>query len=302
MPRPRALAATRCRLVLPLLPRPCARARSRCVAVRDPAAGSRLVRRSRVGWASDAVPLRRPRATHRQPDQLHRKPVLARGGLRGSRALHRPPSRSRGLHGHRRRSHVRVARRRCNQRRRVLGVAQHRVPFAPARVVRRCRQRLRDLGARRRPVARADLRVGARLSWAARREDGRARLLPGAHEGSERGRTCARRRGPGARARNGHAALLTLAVGRPEEVPVARRARRRAGARPDRVARTQARASRRADEARLRTVARGDTRRSAHRRRARPRGAPARSRECARPRPRDHQPKPLGARAAGGRE
>ena len=100
---------------------------------RDAAAGGRRGRRPRVGRPADAVPLGRARPQHRQPDVVHREPVPARGRVRGSGALHQPPPAPARLRRVRRRAHVRVARRGRDVGRRVLGVAQHRVPPAPAR-------------------------------------------------------------------------------------------------------------------------------------------------------------------------
>ena len=180
------------RLVLPLLPRPGARARARRHAARDPAAGGRLGRRSRVGRPADAVPLGREGAEHRDAVVVHGQPVPARGRVRGSGALHQPPAATPGLRRARRRAHLRVARRRRDVRRRVLGVAEHRVPAAPPGALRRRRQRLRDLGAVDRPGTGADLGDGARHPRAARREDGRPRLLRGARaRAPTRSRTCA---------------------------------------------------------------------------------------------------------------
>ena len=101
--------------------------------LRDAAAGRRRGRRPGVGRAADAVPLGRARPQHRQPDVVHREPVPARGRLRGGGALHQPAPAPARLHRVRRRAHLRVARRRRDVRGRVLGVAQHRVPPAPAR-------------------------------------------------------------------------------------------------------------------------------------------------------------------------
>ena len=81
------------RLVLPLLPRPGARARPRRHADRDPAAGGRLGRRSRRRAAARC---RRhwgnARAQHRHPVEPHRQPVPPRGRLRRGGALHRAPA------------------------------------------------------------------------------------------------------------------------------------------------------------------------------------------------------------------
>ena len=70
-------------------------------------------------------------------------------------------------------------------------------PPPPPGALRRRRQRLRDLGALDRPGTRADLGDGARHPRAARREDGRPRLLRGAAQGRRtRSRTCAPASGP----------------------------------------------------------------------------------------------------------
>ena len=246
------------RLVLPLLPRPRAGPRAGRHALRDAAASGRRRRRPRVGRPPDAVPLGRARPQHRQPDVMHRQPVPPGGRLRGSGALHQPPPGTSGLRGLRRRAHLRVARRRRDVGRRVLGVAQHRVPAAPPGALRRRRQRLRDLGPARRSGAGADLRDGARHPRPAHREDGRPRLLRGPAQGRRRDRARARRRGPVPRARPGDSSLLPLALRRPAQVPGRRGAGRRGRARPDRRARARAHRTRRAH----RRADRGDARRA----------------------------------------
>ena len=71
----------------------------------------------------------------------------------------------------RRRGRLPLARRRHDERRRVLGVAQLRVPAPPARRLHRRGQRLRDLGARRSADARRrHLEAGGVLPRAARSE------------------------------------------------------------------------------------------------------------------------------------
>ena len=163
--------------------------------------------------------LGRTRAEHRDADVVHGQPVPAGGRLRRGLALHQPAAAVAGLRRARRRDHVRVARRGCDVRRRVLGVAEHRVPAPPPAAVRRRRQRLRDLRAFDRPGTRAGVGDGARHPRPPRREDGRPRLLRGAPQGCRRDRARAGRCRTVPDPRDGHAALLALFVGRPEEVP-----------------------------------------------------------------------------------
>ena len=96
--RPRPRAATRLRLVLPLLPRPGADARPRHHPRDDPAAGGGQRRRPVVRRAPDAgaLGLRRPERRHAvEPDG---EPVPARGGVRGGGPLPLAPPGPARLH------------------------------------------------------------------------------------------------------------------------------------------------------------------------------------------------------------
>ena len=97
----------------------------------------------------------------------------------------------------RRRDHLRLARRGRDERRRVLGSAQHRVHQAPAGAVPRRGQRLRDLGAGRSADAgRRHLAARAIVSRAPRRFDRRHRFLrQPARDARRRPTTSARARG-----------------------------------------------------------------------------------------------------------
>ncbi len=130
-PRARPTPALGLRLVLPLLPRPGLDARARHQRLPDPAAGSRLGGRSRVGWPADALPLGQRRAPRRHAVEPDRQPVPPRGRLRGGRALHLTTPTSPRLHSPRRRADLRVARRGRDIGGRVLGEPQHGVHAAP---------------------------------------------------------------------------------------------------------------------------------------------------------------------------
>ena len=115
-----------------------------------------------------------------------------------------------------RRGHVRLGRRRRDERRRVLGVAQRRVPAQAAGPLPRRRQRLRDLRARRRADAR-------RQHLAARRDVPRTcKVLRcdgtdvvASYRDDDRGRRLVPRAPrPRARARHRHAPVLALALRR----------------------------------------------------------------------------------------
>ena len=94
-PGPGPPPAARLRLVLPVLPRPGARARPRRHAHRDPAAGGRLGRRPGSARPPDAVATGATRALqHRHPVEPDRQPVHPRGRVRRGRPLHRAPARS----------------------------------------------------------------------------------------------------------------------------------------------------------------------------------------------------------------
>ncbi len=206
-------------------------------------AGSRVEGRPGVGRPADAVALGTQAAQHRVAVEPDRHAVPPGHRLRGSLAPLRED------HGDRRprvalpsrRGHLRLGRRRLDERRRVLGVAQLGVPRSPARRLRRRRQRLRDLGSRR----------GA---------DGRRRHLParlvvpgppGPEHRWDRlsgelsrhvGRDCLRPRpqGAGARARQGHPAILALALGRRKALQDLGRAGGRVDPRSNRQARRTA--------------------------------------------------------------
>ena len=117
------------RLVLRVLPRPRAVPHARRDAVRHAAAGRRREGRSGVTRPPDAVALEQPDAAHRlagQPDG-HAVPAgdwrrRSRAALRAGRAI---PDRESRLP--RRRGGLLFARRRRDERRRVLGVAEHRL-------------------------------------------------------------------------------------------------------------------------------------------------------------------------------
>ena len=121
--RPGPRAAAGLRLVLPLLPRPGARARARRHADRDPAAGRRLGRRPGVGRPADAVPLGRPASATSSPSRARpaasasppsaapRRPATSRAADLARRA------------GPRRRDHLRVASARARRPRASSGRA-----------------------------------------------------------------------------------------------------------------------------------------------------------------------------------
>ena len=139
------------RLVLPLLSRPRALPAARHDADGDAALGGRRRRRPELRRPPDAVALGPQGAQHRldvvaRPARSScRRSARAEADAARRAARHRrerlPGRRGRALH----------RRRRHDERRRVLGVAQHRVqPQAAGRLPRRG-QRLRDLGAGRGP-------------------------------------------------------------------------------------------------------------------------------------------------------
>ena len=152
LPRPRPPPAPGLRLVLPLLPRPGARARRS--ASRPPRS---CCRRSAsaddpgVGRPPDAVPLgQRASSTSSRQSSAHRQPVPPRGRLRGGGALHRAPAAPPGLQRARRRAHLRVARRgRDVSEGEFWESLNTACTPAPAGALRRRRQRLRHLGAGR---------------------------------------------------------------------------------------------------------------------------------------------------------
>ena len=178
--RARPVAAARLRLVLPLLPRPGARPRPRGHARRDPPPGGRLGRATRPRRAG------RCRATGAMPPPTssasRRPPVsqcLPAVGCAEATPLHPGPVAAR-MPRLRRRDHLRLPRRGGDQRGRVLGEPQHRLPAPPARPVRGGGQRLRHLRAgprtrRRRPSP----RWSGASAVSAHHQDRRARLLRG---------------------------------------------------------------------------------------------------------------------------
>ena len=140
------------RLVLSVLSRSRAVPAARRHAARDAARRRRREGRSELRRPADAVALGPHRTTTscrgRAPTgtQVLQAVGAAEAGVIYSRVDADPGSRV-ALQG--RRDHLRLARRRRDERRRVLGSAQHRLPQAAAGPVPRRRQRLRDLGAGR---------------------------------------------------------------------------------------------------------------------------------------------------------
>ncbi len=133
------------------------------------------------------------------------------------------------------RSRVPLRRRRGDERRRILGVAQQRLPRSLAARLRGRGQRLRHLGAgrsadRRRRYLEARFIVPRAL----RSEHRRHRLPDVLSRDVGRRRVFARAQGPLARARPGHPSLLAFALGRREAVQDGRRARGRSQARSHR--------------------------------------------------------------------
>ena len=149
--RGRHASARRLRLVLPVLPRSRALPGARRHAARDAPAGGRREGRSRVRRTPDAVALGQPAPEHRLAGQPDRHAVPAGGRLRRSGTALRATSRrfrsARSASIPTRSPHL--DRRRRHERRRVLGIAEHRLHAAAAGAVPGRGQRLRDLGARR---------------------------------------------------------------------------------------------------------------------------------------------------------
>ena len=224
------------RLVLPVLPRPRAVPAARRHAARDAARGRRQQRRSQLRRPPDAVALGRRGAQHRvgiEPDRHAGAARRSAPATRASSTAASPRSTDRARAVPRGRNRLHLARRRRDQRRRVLGSAQHGVPAAAAGPVPGRGQRLRDLGPGRVPDAgRRHLPARPIVSRPARRLDRRHRLSR---------RACARcaRRPRYVRARNGpafvharvHPAVLALAVRRRASCT-----RRRRSAKPKRGA------------------------------------------------------------------
>ena len=178
----------------------------------------------------DAVALGPQAAQHPVAGQPDRHAVPAGGRRRRSRhdlrARHRHHRSRRAVS--RRRDHLHVDRRRRDQRRRVLGIAEHRLHAQRAGALPRRRQRLRHLGA-------------GRSADAGRRHLAPGRILPQpeivalrrhrlhrelSHHGRSR-RLRAPRAQARVRARQGDSSLLALAVGRRAVVQDAGRAQGR---------------------------------------------------------------------------
>ncbi len=192
---------------------------------------------------------------HRLGFEPDRHAGAARGRRRRSRRHLQPraaDSRSR-IEVPPRRDHLRLARRRRDERGRILGSAQHRLHQAPADAVPRRGQRLRDLGAGRSADAgRRHLAPRAIVSRAPRRFDRRHRLLRQPARDARRDRLRARAQGAGVRPRARHPSLLALAVRRREAVQAAGGARGRGAPRSDRAVRRVPQAERAGDRRRPR--------------------------------------------------
>ena len=211
------------RLVLPLLPRSRVVPDARSDAARDVAAGGGSGGRSGIGRAADAVALGTPAAEYRQRVIADGNAVYAGGRLRGGF----------GLQEGRGRSDARDLGRWRDERGRILGIAEYRVPEATAAAVSDRGQRLRDLRADRVPDGGAEhLGAGIRLSRtvpAGSGRDGLHRVVPrdasggGVLPGRERARA-------GARPRD--APLFAFALRRRARLQMRGRAGGGGGARP----------------------------------------------------------------------
>ena len=207
----------RLRLVRAVLPRPRAVPGARRDAARHAAAGRRRQGRPGQPRPPDAVALEQPRrstssrAAVRPGRSACRRSAWPRRACSTSRSTPSPIA-SRALPG--RRSRLLLARRRRHERRRVLGVAQHGLAEAAAGRLPGRGQRLRDLGAGRGADARRRHLAPGRAIPAPEGPAGGRLRLPRQPHGAAGGRPVgARAAGPGAGAREGHAALLALAVG-----------------------------------------------------------------------------------------
>ena len=178
-----------------------------------------------------------------------------------------------------RRSHLRLARRRHDERRRVLGVAELRLPRPPAGRLPRRGQRLRDLGSGRS----ADGRRRHLASWSSSFPGLLVQSIDGtdflaSYRAMREAVAYARaRKGPALVHAKVIAAVLALAVGRREAVQDAGRARRRKPTRDPivRLARTAAWPKAWRPTSELAAIARRRRPRSQRGRRARARGAEA---------------------------
>ena len=218
----------RLRLVLSLLSRSRALPGARRQAVRDVSAGRGRRRRSQFRRTPDALALELSAAAHRDPVVADRLADSAGRGLRRSWTLFRaasqgrrssacrirrlPPVQERHLPG--RRSHLRFARRRHLERRRILGGDERRRARQAAGHFLRGRQRLRDLRSgrsadRRRKHLAPRLRISQFSFRRSRRHrsGGQLRRLPA------RRAILPRRTRPGVRARACDSSLFALAVG-----------------------------------------------------------------------------------------
>ena len=201
--RGRPLPAARLRLVLPILPGPRPVPRARRDALRDVPPGRGRRRRPGVRRPADAVPLGTPPPQHRVPEQPDRIAVPPRRRVRRGRTpLRETPchrTARRALQGGR--SVVRLHRRRHDERGRVLGIAEHRLPRPIARRLSHRGQRLGDLRAGRGADAwREHLGTAPVVPQSAHREGrrhGLRRQLP-RHAGSRRLRPGAARPRAGA--------------------------------------------------------------------------------------------------------
>ena len=214
--RGRHAPAAGLRLVLSLLSRSRAVPDARHDVARDAARRRRREGRSEFGRPPDAVALGTQEAQHPVAGQPDRHAVPARGRRRRSRhdlrARHRDRRSQRAVPF--RRDHLSVDRRRRDQRRRVLGIAEHRLHAPGAGALPRRRQRLRDLGPGRSADTRrrhlAPRRIVPEPEGDALRRHRLHRQL--SHARRSRGVRAARAQA-GVRAREGDSPLLALAVG-----------------------------------------------------------------------------------------
>ena len=229
---------SRIRLVLPSLPRSGLVPGPGGHAARNAPERRRLQGRPKLGWPSDALALGAQEPQHRVPVEPDRNPVSPGGWLRRGRVSLRAHPRDRGPRAplSAGRSHLPVARRRHHERRRVLGVAELRLPSPAPGGHRRRRQRLRDLGAGRSAnPGRRHLQAGNRVSTTIRPEYRRHRLPDLLRRAPAGGRLRAGAAWARVRAREGHPSLFALAVRRRAALQDAGRAGRGSDARSDRA-------------------------------------------------------------------